>query len=95
MGNLVYEYEEPLVLQPKIIPEIQVEDDYEDPLILQPSEYEDSIDGIEDSTRVVETDDGEFMDFNEVLKEYGAVEGNFSAAELTKEQIMRVYKGLN
>ena len=88
MGNLVYEYEEPLVLQPKIIPEIQVEDDYEDPLILQPSEYEDSIDGIEDSTRFVETDDGGFMDFNEVLKEYGAVEGNLSAAELTKEQII-------
>jgi len=60
----------------------------QEPLYVQPKILDDPIGGVLDPDRIVKTEDNDYIDLNAVLKEYGAVEGNLSAAELTKEQII-------
>jgi len=60
----------------------------QEPLYVQPKIFDDPIGGVLDPDRVVKTEDNDYVDLNAVLKEYGAVEGDASAAELTKEQII-------
>jgi len=60
----------------------------QEPLYVQPKILDDPIGGILDPDRVVKTEDNDYVDLNAVLKEYGAVQGDASAAELTKEQII-------
>lgn len=60
----------------------------QEPLYVQPKILDDPIGGVLDPDRVVKTEDNNYIDLNAVLKEYGAVEGDASAAELTKEQII-------
>jgi len=88
LGNLAYEYEEPLSAQPLSVPEPEVDDGYEEPLFVTSDGYEESIGGSDDPSRTVEVETGDFIDLTSVMKEYGSVEGDLSAAELTKEQIL-------
>ena len=60
----------------------------QEPLYVQPKIFDDPIGGVLDPDRVVKTEDNDYVDLNAVLKEYGAVQGDASAAELTKEQII-------
>ena len=57
-------------------------------MYVQPKIFDDPIGGVLDPDRVVKTEDNDYVDLNAVLKEYGAVQGDASAAELTKEQII-------
>jgi len=77
--------EEPLFPQKIIKPRLPNE---EEPLYVQPKIFDDPIGGVLDPDRVVKTEDNDYVDLNAVLKEYGAVQGDASAAELTKEQII-------
>ena len=83
MENLLIE--EPLFPQKIIKPRLPNE---EEPLYVQPKIFDDPIGGVLDPDRVVKTEDNDYVDLNAVLKEYGAVQGDASAAELTKEQII-------
>tara|TARA_R110000803_G_C11986931_1_gene321455 strand:+ start:1596 stop:5192 length:3597 start_codon:yes stop_codon:yes gene_type:complete len=89
LGNLAYEYEEPLFAQPMTVPEPEVDDGYEEPLFVTSDGYEEPIGGSDDPSRTVEVETGDFIDLNSVMKEYGALESDLSAAELTKEQILK------
>ena len=83
MENLLIE--EPLFPQKIVKPRLPNE---EEPLYVQPKIFDDPIGGVLDPDRVVKTEDNDYVDLNAVLKEYGAVQGDASAAELTKEQII-------
>ena len=68
MGNLAYEYEEPLFAQPMTVPEPEVDDGYEEPLFVTSDGYEEPIGGSDDPSRTVEVETGDFIDLNSVMR---------------------------